>query len=125
MFIHNIHMLNFSQLPYFLEILLHLKIPSSSKSCRIFQLAYPNKCHPRNLAAWYVVDNDLRYAHAHYTHIQIGLYLKLCMRVRVNLCRRCPRIIPAWYSTLKLNLAAARFRRNIMVCHYDMDNKMM
>ena len=46
--------------PYFLEILPHLEIPLPSESRCIFQLAYPNKCHPRNLTTWYGVANDLR-----------------------------------------------------------------
>ena len=40
--------------------------------------------------------------------------MKLCTRVRVDLCRHCPRIVAAWYSALKLNLAVARFRGNAL-----------
>ena len=58
------------------------------------------------------------YAQVHYTCMQMGLLLKLCTHVRIDLCRRhprnlaCPPIVATWYSTLKLNLAAARFRGN-------------
>ena len=35
------------------------------------------------------------YVHVHYTCMQIGLLLKLCMRVRVDLCRRRPQNLAA------------------------------
>ena len=41
--------------------------------------------HGKGLSAMYV------YAHIHFTCIQIGLLLKLCMHMWVNLCRRRPR----------------------------------
>ena len=72
-------------IPYFLEISLHLKIPLPSKCHRIFQPIHPNKCDPQNLT------------HALYmcTCIQIGSLLKLCTHVRVDLCRHCPRNLAA------------------------------
>ena len=74
-----------SQLRYFLEI------PLPSKSRRIFQPAHPNNHCPRNLPTWYGVANNLRMR----TCIQISLLSKLCMCVRVNLCRCRPRNLAA------------------------------
>ena len=35
--------------------------------------------------------------------------------MRVNLCRRRPQIVAAWYSALKLNLSTVRFRGNTVL----------
>ena len=69
------------QLPYYLKI---LEIPPPSKYRRMVQ-------------GWKLC--------MHYKCIQIGVLLKLCTHVHVDLCRHCPRIVTAWYSVLKLNLA--------------------
>ena len=63
----------------------------SSKCRRIAQPTHPNKRRPRNLAAWYGVDNDICMR----TRIQIGLLLKLCKRERRSLARRSTRNLPA------------------------------
>ena len=93
---------------YFLEISPYLKIPPPLKYRHIFQPTHPNKRHPQNLTAWYRVDNNMR------MHMRIIL-LKLCRCVSVNLCRHCPQIVATWYSTLKLNLAMAKFRGNKVI----------
>ena len=48
------------------------------------------------------------YTHARFTCIQIGLLLKLCMRMRVDLCRRRPRIVAAPNGALKYKIPPQR-----------------
>ena len=65
-----------------------------------------------NLATWHGVDN---YICMHMRIIRAyirDLLQKLCMRMCVDLGRRCPRIVAAWYSALKLNLTTATFQGN-------------
>ena len=76
--------------PYFLEISPHLEILPPSKCCCIFQPTYPNKRHPRNLTTWYWVETIYLCARTLYMHTN-KLITELCTRVRVDLCRRCPR----------------------------------
>ena len=72
--------------------------------------------HPRNLAAsiCQLVSNAtleilphgkgstvIPYAHAHFMCIQVGLLLKMCAHVRVDLCRCRPRIVATPNGALK------------------------
>ena len=70
--------------------------------------------HPQNVAACFCQLIPINAAldisphgkgspvHAHYTHIQIGLLLRLCMCMHVDLCRRRPRNLAALELPLHL-----------------------
>ena len=73
-----------SYIPYFLEILPHLKLLLPSKSHHMFQPTHPNKRRPRNLAAWYGVDNVI------------------CMRTRILYVHTIRLITEAVYTKSRL-----------------------
>ena len=83
--------------PYFLEISPHLKILLHSK-CRSMVLpTHLNKRCPQDLAPLHAKGRQqCTCAYAHYTRLQIGLLLKLSMRIHIDLCTchpNCPRTV--------------------------------
>ena len=76
------------------KFLPHLEIPPPSKCHHIFQPSHPKKCHPQNLTAWYRGATMICIICAH-ACIQIGLLLKLCTCMRVDLCRHRPQNLAA------------------------------
>ena len=65
--------------------------------------------HARIKAGSYVS----KYAHAHYTSIQTGSLLRLCMRVCASLCRHHSRIVTSSNGALKYNLAMVYHARHM------------